>query len=166
MMELLARIEAKLRARAAVARLAEAYQFGAVAIDFRKAEVTRNGQPLDLAAREFQLLRYFIEHRGATLTREELLNEVWGLPRDAVDADRGRARRVAAPEARTDTEAPSIYPHRPRTRLQVHRVSILELTRTRDKGQGRRENRERHGILPCPSLPSVPCHRGLRQQPG
>jgi two-component system alkaline phosphatase synthesis response regulator PhoP len=78
MMELLARIEAKLRRAPAVARLAEGYRFGDVAIDFRKAEVTRDGRPLDLAAREFQLLRYFIEHRGATLTREELLNEVWG----------------------------------------------------------------------------------------
>jgi two-component system alkaline phosphatase synthesis response regulator PhoP len=47
-------------------------------VDFRRAEVTRGGAPLDLSAREFQLLRYFIEHRGATLTREELLNEVWG----------------------------------------------------------------------------------------
>ena len=78
MMELLARIEAKLRRAPAAGRTADGYQFGAVAIDFRKAEVTRDGQPLDLAAREFQLLRYFIEHRGATLTREELLNEVWG----------------------------------------------------------------------------------------
>jgi two-component system alkaline phosphatase synthesis response regulator PhoP len=78
MMELLARIEAKLRRTPAAARTAHGYQFGAVAIDFRKAEVTRDGQPLDLAAREFQLLRYFVEHRGATLTREELLNEVWG----------------------------------------------------------------------------------------
>jgi two-component system alkaline phosphatase synthesis response regulator PhoP len=78
MMELLARIEAKLRRAPAAARTTDGYQFGAVAIDFRKAEVTRDGQPLDLAAREFQLLRYFIEHRGATLTREELLNEVWG----------------------------------------------------------------------------------------
>ena len=39
---------------------------------------TKDGAPLELSAREFQLLRYFIEHRGATLTREELLNEVWG----------------------------------------------------------------------------------------
>jgi len=77
MMELLARIEAKLRRAPAPAR-ADAYRFGAVSIDFRKAEVTKDGQPLELAAREFQLLRYFIEHRGATLTREELLNEVWG----------------------------------------------------------------------------------------
>ena len=78
MMELLARVEAKLRRAPALQRPADGYQFGDVTIDFRKAEVTRDGQPLELAAREFQLLRYFIEHRGATLTREELLNEVWG----------------------------------------------------------------------------------------
>ena len=54
------------------------YQFGDVAVNFRKAEVTRAGKPLELSAREFKLLRYFIEHRGATLSRDELLNEVWG----------------------------------------------------------------------------------------
>jgi two-component system alkaline phosphatase synthesis response regulator PhoP len=78
MMELLARIEAKLRRRTAAPHPPEAYQFGDVRVDFRRAEVMRNGSPLELSAREFQLLRYFVEHRGATLTREELLNEVWG----------------------------------------------------------------------------------------
>jgi two-component system, OmpR family, alkaline phosphatase synthesis response regulator PhoP len=78
MVELLARIEAKLRRAPAVAHPSEGYQFDDVRIDFRRAEVTRNGAPLELSAREFQLLKYFIEHRGATLTREELLNEVWG----------------------------------------------------------------------------------------
>jgi two-component system alkaline phosphatase synthesis response regulator PhoP len=77
MIELLARIEAKLR-RAPAAAPAEGYQFGEVRVDFRRAEVTRRAEPLELSAREFQLLKYFIEHRGATLTREELLNEVWG----------------------------------------------------------------------------------------
>ena len=78
MVELLARIEAKLRRAPATPHPAEGYQFGDVRIDFRRAEVARNGEPIELSAREFQLLRYFIEHRGATLTREELLNEVWG----------------------------------------------------------------------------------------
>jgi two-component system alkaline phosphatase synthesis response regulator PhoP len=78
MMELLARIEAKLRRAPATPHPAEGYQFGDVRVDFRRAEVTRDGAPLELSAREFQLLKYFIEHRGATLTREELLNEVWG----------------------------------------------------------------------------------------
>ncbi len=78
MVELLARIEAKLRRAPATAHPSEGYQFGDVRVDFRRAEVTRAGAPLELSAREFQLLKYFIEHRGATLTREELLNEVWG----------------------------------------------------------------------------------------
>jgi two-component system, OmpR family, alkaline phosphatase synthesis response regulator PhoP len=78
MVELLARIEAKLRRAPALAHPSEGYHFDDVRVDFRRAEVTKAGAPLDLSAREFQLLKYFIEHRGATLTREELLNEVWG----------------------------------------------------------------------------------------
>ncbi|MEP6914352.1 MAG: response regulator transcription factor [Acidobacteriota bacterium] len=78
MTELLARIEAKLRRAPLATHPAEGYQFGEIRVDFRRAEVTRAGGPLDLSAREFQLLRYFIDHRGATLTRDELLNEVWG----------------------------------------------------------------------------------------
>jgi len=87
MMELLARVEALLR------RLPhtpgppmEAYQFGPVRVDFRRAEIEREGQKIELSAKEFQLLRYFIEHRGATLSRDELLNEVWGY--DAMPATR------------------------------------------------------------------------------
>ena len=78
MMELLARIEAKLRRAPLAPHPVDGYQFGDVRIDFRRAEVTKGAGPLELSAREFQLLKYFIEHRGATLTREELLNEVWG----------------------------------------------------------------------------------------
>jgi two-component system, OmpR family, alkaline phosphatase synthesis response regulator PhoP len=78
MMELTARIEVQLRRRAAAATGVGAYRFGDVSVDFRKAEVTRAGAQLEVSAREFLLLKYFIEHRGATLTRDELLNEVWG----------------------------------------------------------------------------------------
>ena len=78
MVELLARVEAKLRRAPTVIPAAEGYQFGDIRVDFRRAEVSRAGEPLELSAREFQLLKYFIEHRGATLTRDELLNEVWG----------------------------------------------------------------------------------------
>jgi two-component system, OmpR family, alkaline phosphatase synthesis response regulator PhoP len=78
MVELLARIEAKLRRAPSTPHPTEGYQFGGIRIDFRRAEVMKEGAPLDLSAREFQLLKYFIEHRGATLTRDELLNEVWG----------------------------------------------------------------------------------------
>ncbi len=78
MAELLARVEAKLRRVPSAPHPAEGYAFGDVRVDFRKAEATKDGAPVDLSAREFQLLRYFVEHRGATLTRDELLNEVWG----------------------------------------------------------------------------------------
>jgi two-component system alkaline phosphatase synthesis response regulator PhoP len=81
MAELLARIEALLRRSASAmpeGASAESYRFGDISVDFRRAEVTKNGQALELSAREFKLLRYFIEHRGAALTRDELLNEVWG----------------------------------------------------------------------------------------
>ena len=81
MAELLARIEALLRRTTSAipaGASAESYRFGDISVDFRRAEVTKGGQKLELSAREFKLLRYFIEHRGAALTRDELLNEVWG----------------------------------------------------------------------------------------
>ena len=80
MMELLARIEARLRRRATVTTPAagEGYQFGDVRIDYRSAEVFRGAETIDLSAREYQLLRYLIEHRGEIISRDQLLNEVWG----------------------------------------------------------------------------------------
>jgi two-component system alkaline phosphatase synthesis response regulator PhoP len=79
MLELLARIEVQVRRVAAVTgKSAAEYQFGDIIVNFRKAEVTKAGVALDLSAREFLLLKYFIEHREATLSRDELLNEVWG----------------------------------------------------------------------------------------
>ncbi len=79
MAELLARIEALLRRAIAWAKPApETFRFGAVTLDFTKTEVIKDGQPVILSAREFQLLRYLIENRGKTLTREELLEKVWG----------------------------------------------------------------------------------------
>src|SRR4029079_1365104 len=77
--ELMARLEALLRRRPSAALPAvDTSRFGEVVVDFRRAEVTRGGQPVDLSAREFKLLRHFIEHRGATLSRDALLSDVWG----------------------------------------------------------------------------------------
>jgi two-component system alkaline phosphatase synthesis response regulator PhoP len=47
-------------------------------VDFRGTEVVRDGQALNLSAREFQLLKFLIERRGETLSRDVLLKEVWG----------------------------------------------------------------------------------------
>jgi two-component system alkaline phosphatase synthesis response regulator PhoP len=83
MLELMARVEALMR-RAPIRPAAQtgALDFGAVHVDLVGTEATRDGKPVNLSAREFQLLRYFIEHRGATLSREELLKQVWGYSAD------------------------------------------------------------------------------------
>jgi DNA-binding response OmpR family regulator len=81
MMELLARIEAVLRRKRGPAATASGtYSFGDVRVDFRRAEVLRDGVPVDLSSLEFKLLRYFVEHRGALVARRELLEHVWGYP--------------------------------------------------------------------------------------
>ena len=83
-MELLARIEALLRRAGhgapppAGTPGATRFEFDDVTVDTRKAEVVKGGVPVELSAKEFHLLRYFLEHRGATLSRDELLQEVWG----------------------------------------------------------------------------------------
>jgi two-component system alkaline phosphatase synthesis response regulator PhoP len=93
--ELLARIEALLRrARIMHGDPSEAYAFGDVEIDFRGAAVTRARRPIDLSGLEFKLLRYFVERRGALLTRDELLEKVWGY--DATPVTRTVDVHVAA----------------------------------------------------------------------
>ncbi len=77
--ELTARLEALLRRRGSGPQAGGAvYRFGDVVVDLRRAEVTRRGEAVELSAREFKLLRHFLAHRGATLSREELLADVWG----------------------------------------------------------------------------------------
>lgn len=81
--ELMARVEALLRRapnRSDGARndASEVYHLGELVLDARRGKVTRNGRPVNLTSREFQLLRYLVEHRGVTVSREELLEQVWG----------------------------------------------------------------------------------------
>jgi len=54
------------------------HKFGELRVDMRRMEVTLNGEPVCLKAREFQLLRYFIERPGTAISRTELLQAVWG----------------------------------------------------------------------------------------
>lgn len=76
--EFLARITALLR-RAGKTPLTPVsqYRFGDVTVDFERREVSREGTPLNLAAKELQLLRHLIDHRGEVLSRERLLSRVW-----------------------------------------------------------------------------------------
>lgn len=78
MMELLARIGALLRRAPTRLPASAPVRFGSVQADFRRAEVLKDGKPVSLSAREFQLLRYLLEHPGETISRDELLHQVWG----------------------------------------------------------------------------------------
>jgi two-component system alkaline phosphatase synthesis response regulator PhoP len=79
MLELLARIEALLRrGRQKSGGASFVYEFGNIRVDTCCTEVRLDGTPVALSAREFQLLRHLIEHRGETLSRKKLLGEVWG----------------------------------------------------------------------------------------
>ncbi len=83
MQELVARVAALLR-RAPIRPAAQltAADFGSIHVDLVGTAATRDGKAVNLSAREFQLLRYFIERRGATLSRDELLKQVWGYSAD------------------------------------------------------------------------------------
>src|SRR5579872_755374 len=79
MAELLARVAALLRRAGVATDLAPSrHQIGPVTIDTRSTEVTRDGSVVPMSAKEFQLLRYFVEHPNVTLSREQLLRDVWG----------------------------------------------------------------------------------------
>lgn len=75
--ELVARVEALLR-RVPVRIGHGVHEFGSIRVDMRRSEVTKDGKPVALTAREFQLLRYLIERKGTTVPRAELLRSVWG----------------------------------------------------------------------------------------
>jgi len=55
------------------------YQFGDVEVRFEPREVHKMGKQVALSYKEFELLKYLIEHRGRTVSREELLEEIWGV---------------------------------------------------------------------------------------
>lgn len=105
-MELMARIEALLRRSASVVAAPDRAEFGAVRVDFRKHEVTRDGKPLTLSPVEFRLLEYLIQRRGDVVAREELLENVWGLHADTLS----RTVDVHIAGLRRKIEADSRYP--------------------------------------------------------
>ena len=115
MAELLARVEARVRRGEGSTAGRESYRFGPVNVDFRKTEVERDGLPLELSAKEFHLLRYFIEHRGATVTRNELLDAVWGY--DAMPTTRTVDVHVAWLRKKVEPQ-----PRHPQFILTVHGI--------------------------------------------
>jgi two-component system alkaline phosphatase synthesis response regulator PhoP len=74
--ELRARVKAVLRRSAG--EMPEIYRFGEVEVDFTRCELRQAGNTVEITPVEFKLLAAFIRHRGHTLSRDKLLDEVWG----------------------------------------------------------------------------------------
>ena len=116
LLELLARIEALLRrAPGAAYASADTYQFGQVRVDFRRVEVERDGVAVELSSLEFKLLHYLIEHRGNVISRNKLLDEVWGY--DAMPSTRTVDVHIAWLRQKIETN-----PRHPQFILTVHGV--------------------------------------------
>lgn len=78
LLEFLARVKAILRRGSKEPDKPSILEFGRIVIDFGKFEARRDDEPLTLTAREFKLLQYFAENPGRVVTRNELLDKVWG----------------------------------------------------------------------------------------
>jgi len=114
-LELMARVEAVLRRSSGYADRLEQYRFGDVQVDFPRAEASKGGRALDLSPREFKLLRFMVDHRGEVLTRERLLDAVWGY--ENVPLTRTVDMHVAKLRKKIEDD-----PHDPRWVVTVHRV--------------------------------------------
>ena len=111
--ELIARVKAVLRRGQKVPKEQERYSFGDAEVDLRACRVTRNGKHLDFSSTEFELLKYFVCHPGEILSRDRLLEDVWGYDSypttRTVDAHLVRLRQKLEPN-----------PEQPRFFLTVH----------------------------------------------
>ncbi|HRH40904.1 MAG TPA: response regulator transcription factor [Pyrinomonadaceae bacterium] len=99
--ELLARIEAVLRRSNRHQTEKQLFTIGNVQLDLRRLKATRDGEPLDLSPREFEILQLLIAHTGETVTREQLLHHIWGehasLYTRTIDAHITRLRQKIEP---------------------------------------------------------------------
>jgi two-component system alkaline phosphatase synthesis response regulator PhoP len=76
--ELLARVKAVLRRTAALPKDMDRHSFADVEVDLKRCRVLKSGKVIEVSSREFELLKYFICHSGEILSRDRLLEEVWG----------------------------------------------------------------------------------------
>jgi len=111
--ELLARVKAVLRRAKSLPKDQEQYSFGEVEVNLKSCQVSRSGKTMDFSSKEFELLKYFVCHPGETLSRDRLLEDVWGYDRfpttRTVDAHIVRLRQKVEPQ-----------PEEPRFILTVH----------------------------------------------
>ncbi len=100
--ELLARVKAVLRRAGSQPKDKDRYAFGDVEVNLRSCQVSRRGKSLDFSSKEFDLLKYFLSHPGEALSRDRLLEEVWGYDKfpttRTVDAHIVRLRQKLEPK--------------------------------------------------------------------
>ena len=126
--ELMARIRALLRRSQPRPDEADALpdkvRFGGAEIDFRKYEARRNGEPLEMTRKEFAILRFLASRAGEVVTREDLLNEVWGY--ESYPSSRTVDNHVAG--LRSKLERDSSQPEHIKTvhgvGVQVHSMTV------------------------------------------
>lgn len=114
-LELMARVEAVLRRFDRPRDTVESVSFGNVSVNFKRMEATKSGELMDLSPREFRLLQYFIERRGEVISRDELLDHVWGY--DDVPLSRTVDMHIAKLRQKIEDT-----PSDPRHIITVHRV--------------------------------------------
>lgn len=78
MKELLARIKAILKRRVAIEESFDFYEFDDVKVNFKKMETTKGDKQVKMSLKEYELLKFFIRHIDEVVTRNTLLDEVWG----------------------------------------------------------------------------------------
>jgi DNA-binding response OmpR family regulator len=113
--ELMARVRALLRRTQSVADLPDELKFGDVEVDFRRYVARRRGKPVGMTRKEFATLRLLVARAGQVVTREELLNEVWGY--EAYPVSRTVDNHIAALRAKLEAD-----PARPVHIRTVHGV--------------------------------------------
>jgi DNA-binding response OmpR family regulator len=80
--ELLARVHAQLRRHSGIGQVQGIVAVGMAKVDFRRHQLSRDGALQDVSAKELDLLRYLVQHRGTVVSRDTLLTEVWGHQRE------------------------------------------------------------------------------------
>ncbi len=114
-LELMARVEAVLRRASKPAEQVERAEFGDVEVNFKTFEAAKAGRPLELSPREFKMMKYFAEHRGEVVTRDQLLDSVWGY--DGLPLTRTVDMHIAKLRQKIEDT-----PGDPRHIITVHRV--------------------------------------------
>ena len=114
-LELMARVEAVLRRASTPVETIERIQFGDVELCFRNFEASKGGRTLELSPREFKIMKYFVEHRGEVISRDQLLDAVWGY--DCLPLTRTVDMHIAKLRQKIEDT-----PSDPRYIITVHRV--------------------------------------------